>query len=128
MKVAIAATEDKKVSAHFGHAEQFLIYSVEGEKVEFMEARENPKRRTGGHFHETILSILKDVDTVIAGGMGRGAYSNLIAEDKKVVVTSLEDVEEAVRKLAEGKLEHEAERVHSSHSHHHHHAHHHHPT
>ncbi len=128
MKVAVAATENKEVNAHFGHAENFLIYNVEGDNINLVEVRKNLIKRTGGHFHEALVSLLKDVDTVIAGGIGRGAYSNLIAEDKKVVITSIENVEEAIKKLVKGELKHEADRIHShghGHGHTHTHAHHH---
>ena len=127
MKIAVAATENKEVNAHFGHAENFLIYNVEGDKINLVEVRENLIKKTGGHSHEALASLLKDVDTIIAGGIGRGAYSNLIAEDKKVVITSIENVEEAIKKLAKGELEHEADRIHShGHGHGHiHNAHHH---
>ncbi len=113
MKVAVAVTENKEVNAHFGHTENFLIYNVEGDKIDFVEVRKNLIKKTNGHFHEALVSLLKDVDTVIAGGIGRGAYSNLIAEDKKVVITSIGNVEEAIKKLVKGELEHEADRIHS---------------
>ncbi len=125
MKVAVACDKNGKISSHFGHSEKFLIYSVDDGRFELIEERENPKVRQGGHFHESILPVLKDVDVVIAGGMGMGAFAHLRAEDKEVVVTSIEQPEEAIEKLARGELKHEQDRVHHSHSHrsHHHHEH-----
>jgi predicted Fe-Mo cluster-binding NifX family protein len=126
MKVAIAADaaeESTRVSEHFGRARYFLIYEVVGDSVSFVEARANPKAQGHGHFHEAILPVLEDVEVVISAGMGRGAYSHLIAEDKKVVITSAIPAREAVEKFARGELKHEPERIHASHHHGHAHAH-----
>jgi|Deesub1362B_J571_1020462.scaffolds.fasta_scaffold03975_3 predicted Fe-Mo cluster-binding NifX family protein len=126
MKVAVAADaadEKAKISEHFGRAGYFLIYEVADEGFSFIEARENPKAREGGHFHEAILPVLKDVDVVISAGMGRGAYSHLIAEDKRVIITSAIPAKEAVEKLAKGKLEHDSTRIHTHSGHEHSHVH-----
>ncbi|WP_456474562.1 NifB/NifX family molybdenum-iron cluster-binding protein [Candidatus Pyrohabitans sp.] len=125
MKVAVAADaagENAEVSQHFGRAGYFLIYELTPESFSFMEARENPKAR-GGHFHEAILPVLEDVEVVISAGIGRGAYSHLIAEDKKVVIINVMPAKEAVEKLARGELRHEPGRIHSGHHHAHGHTH-----
>ncbi len=127
MKIAIAvdtAEESARVSEHFGRARYFLIYNVANESVSFVEARANPKAQGHGHFHEAILPVLEDVEVVISAGIGRSAYSHLIAEDKKVIVTGAIPAGEAAEKFAKGELKHEPERIHSGHHHHHSHAHH----
>jgi predicted Fe-Mo cluster-binding NifX family protein len=43
MKIAVAASDDKKYVEHFGKAQKFLIYEFDGEKTTFLESRESPK-------------------------------------------------------------------------------------
>ncbi len=120
MKVAIAADsdrEDSRVSEHFGKAEYFLIYEVGGNNLRFVEARRNPKAAGGGHFHETVARVLEDAEVVISAGMGRGAYSHLIADGKQVLLIPPMKVREAAEKYAANKLEHDASRLRAHHAH-----------
>ncbi len=75
MKIAIA-TDNKKVSGHFGHCEGFTMYEIEGDKVLNEKFIENPGHRPG--FLPRFLKE-KDVDVIISGGMG-GSAQNLFRE------------------------------------------------
>jgi len=50
------------------------------------------------------LDALKDVNVVIAGGMGKKMYEDLLSAGKIVLVTDKEDCDGAVRDFLNGTL------------------------
>lgn len=82
MKIAIA-TDNKKVSGHFGHCKGFTMYEVEGRKILNNEFIENPGHRPG--FLPRFLKE-KNTDVIISGGMGETAQNLFIENGIKVVV------------------------------------------
>lgn len=66
--------ENGRVYAHFGHAEQFKIYQVEGGKIVSSRIVD-----AGGAGHGALAAMLAelDVDTLICGGIGQGARDAL---------------------------------------------------
>lgn len=121
MRVAVASSKEKggKVFAHFGRADFFQIFETEKGKNSYVESRKNKRDEKGGHFHDSIISMLGDVATVIAAGMGSGAQAHLISEGKEIIVTTEMDIEEAVEKYSRGELAHDPGRVHSHKGHDH---------
>lgn len=84
MKVAIAV-EKGVVSQHFGHCENFYIYTIENERIIKEEIAPNPGHKPG------VLPIFlrdKGVNLIIAGGMGGGAVQ-LFSENKIEVITGV---------------------------------------
>ena len=77
MRIAVA-TENAIVSAHFGHCEGFTIYEVENRKFKSSNFIANPGHEPG--FLPVFLKE-KNVDLIIAGGMGERAQT-----DRKSVV------------------------------------------
>ncbi|MGB9824176.1 MAG: NifB/NifX family molybdenum-iron cluster-binding protein [Candidatus Hydrothermia bacterium] len=123
MKIAIASDDGKTLSMHFGRALGFVIVEVEGNEVKSVKYIPNtitPHSRGEhkehgehhGHHHDYILENLKDVEVVIAGGMGRRLFEDLKAAGKKVFVTDEEDVMEAVDLFLKGELKNLDELLH----------------
>lgn len=75
MKIAITY-ENGEVFQHFGHTEQFKVYTVENQKLVSSEIA-----NTNGSGHGALAGFLKDlgVEVLICGGIGAGAR-NALAE------------------------------------------------
>lgn len=73
MKIAVTY-ENGNVFQHFGHTEQFKIYTIENNSVVATEIA-----ATNGSGHGALAGFLKDlgVDTLICGGIGGGAQTAL---------------------------------------------------
>lgn len=85
MKIAVAASDDKKYVEHFGKAQKFLIYEFDGEKTTFLESRESPKEPGEKHQWGKSLTAVKDFDVIICMQIGINAKPALKKMDKTVV-------------------------------------------
>lgn len=72
MKKIALPLENKKVCAHFGRCQEFVIYEVEDNQIVTEDYKTPP-----GHQPGAFPRWMKDlgVDTVISGGMGRKAQA-----------------------------------------------------
>lgn len=100
MKIAVAS-EGKKVTEHFGHCENFNIFSTEKDKILSMESVENPGHKPG--FLPNFLNDL-GVNVIISGGMGGGAIDIFNEKNIEVVVGALGDSETMVKEYLAGNL------------------------
>jgi ATP-binding protein involved in chromosome partitioning len=82
MKVAIPIAEGK-LTAHFGHAAEFVVLDVEDREIKKKESMEPPPHEPG-----VLPRWLRElgVDVIIAGGMGQRALS-LFEENGIKVIT-----------------------------------------
>ncbi len=122
MKIAVASDDGKDVAGHFGRARGFVIVEVEDKEI--MRIDYLPNTFTGHargmheeehhhhHGHPEILEALKDVEVVISRGMGRRLFEDLKQAGKKVFVTDVAEVKEAVELFLEGKLQNLEELLH----------------
>ncbi len=85
MKIAIAASDDKKYAEHFGKAQKFLIYEFDGEEIEFLETRASPKESGEKHQWGKSLQVIKDSDVIICMQIGINAKPALKKMGKDVV-------------------------------------------
>ena len=114
MKIGIASDDGKSIAQHFGRAKGFVITEVVDNQIGSSEFRPNTftnhnlpdhQHQEGhGHSHASILSALSQCDVVLARGMGRRIYDDLRQAEIKSVITTLPDVNEAVRAYIEGTL------------------------
>ena len=120
MKIAIASINEQTISAHFGRAEKYIVFSVEDGQI--IDRKTLPKlghRHFGpqgsgkhnhdsgtkgsgfghhaNHKHEQMIENIRDCDVVLTGGLGRGAYQNLQKWGIKPIVTDITDIETAVQ-------------------------------
>ena len=100
MKIAVA-TENAKVSGHFGHCEGFQLFDVEDNKIIESVFLLNPGHKPG--FLPKYLSE-NEVDTIIAGGMGKRAQDLFTSHNIKVVVGVTGDVQETIEQYLDGKI------------------------
>ena len=127
-KAAFATNDGTKISKHFGRAEYFEVIEMNEGKITSRERRAN----TAGHHnqshehnaahheinhehqerHSKMAEIIKDCDYVIAGGMGYPIFNALSSLGKNVIVTSLNNIEEALTEIAEGTIVNHTEKLH----------------
>lgn len=101
MKKIAVPVQEKKVSAHFGHAPEFKIYSVEAEKIEGVKTIENP-----GHQPGLLPKLLNEAgaDTIIASGMGQKAISLFEENNIKVICGAAGTAEAVVEAYLAGEM------------------------
>lgn len=101
MKIAIP-TAQGKLAMHFGHCETFTLITVENNSINSSEDLQAPPHEPG------LLPrwlAEKNVDLIIAGGMGQRAQQLFADQGIKVVVGApSESSEILVNSYLEGKL------------------------
>ncbi len=124
MKIAAITDDGKTISQHFGRARYYLVCTVEDGCITGQELRDKAGHHsfapqqgddhhgTGSHGfdsasrsrHAQMLGVIADCQAVLAGGMGLGMQRNLEEVGIRPLLTDVEDIEEAVRAFAEGRL------------------------
>ena len=131
MKIAVITDDMKTISAHFGRAQHYLVFTAENGKITGKESR--PKANHN-HFvsheqghgqaephgtdpqsevkHASMMETIIDCDVLLAGGMGRGAYDSLRLRSIQPVITDIQDAQEAVEAYLAGEIIDHPERLH----------------
>lgn len=104
MKVAVTY-ENGQVFQHFGHCENFKIYTVEDGKITDANVE-----NAAGSGHGALAGFLRDlgVDTLICGGIGAGAQNALTDMGIKFYGGVTGSADEAVDALINGTLQYNA--------------------
>ena len=80
-RVAVASSDGRFINRHFGHAEQFLIYEIDGGDCRYIEARSTVPLCDGQEHSEGrlsgIVSLLSDCREVLVAKIGPGALDKL---------------------------------------------------
>ena len=100
MKIAVTH-ENGQIFQHFGHTEQFKVYTVENGKV-----TDTTVVDTNGQGHGALAGLLKTIraDAIICGGIGGGAQMALAEAGIKLFGGVSGSCDEAVKALLGGKL------------------------
>ena len=100
MKIVVTH-ENGQIFQHFGHTEQFKVYTVENGKV-----THTPVVDTNGQGHGALAGLLKTIgtDAIICGGIGGGAQMALAEAGIKLFGGVSGSCDEAVEVLLAGKL------------------------
>ena len=100
MKIGVTY-ENGQIFQHFGHTEQFKIYTVEDEKVVSSEVVD-----TNGSGHGALAGFLADngVEVLICGGIGGGAQMALAEAGIKIFGGVSGDADAAVEALLKDDL------------------------
>ena len=116
MKIGVTY-EKGQIFQHFGHTEQFKIYTVEEGKVVSSEVVD-----TNGSGHGALAGFLTDngVEVLICGGIGGGAQMALAQAGIKLYGGVSGSADEAAKAFAEGRLGYDpnARCDHHGHDHH----------
>lgn len=83
LRVAVATKNQAQIDLHFGHADDFNVYTVDGGKVTFLEKRVVEHYCQGGYGdedkREVILRALADCSALFAARIGDGPKGKLAA-------------------------------------------------
>jgi len=100
MKIAVAY-DNGEVFQHFGHTEQFKVYTEEDDKIVSSEIL-----KADGSGHGALAALLGDnnIDVVICGGIGTGAQQALQDQGIILYAGASGSADEAVEALLRGEL------------------------
>jgi predicted Fe-Mo cluster-binding NifX family protein len=118
MKIAIVTDDHQTISAHFGRAQFYEVFTLEAGKITRREtiARTFPQLlaveagsqpETGHahqHDHSAMLTPIADCEALLARGMGRGAHLSLQEHDIQPIITDLQEIQAAVEAYLAGTL------------------------
>ncbi|MDR1888108.1 MAG: dinitrogenase iron-molybdenum cofactor biosynthesis protein [Zoogloeaceae bacterium] len=83
LRVAVATKDKIQINQHFGHADEFAIYWVDGAGVAFDETRQLEHYCQGGYGdedrREIILRALADCAALFVARVGDGPREKLVA-------------------------------------------------
>lgn len=113
MKIAVTYGNGE-VFQHFGHCENFKIYSIENNTVVSCEVV-----TAKGSGHGALSGFLKnlDIDTLICGGIGAGAKNALAAEGIEFFSGVTGDADASVDAFLKGNLAYNLDIVCNHHHH-----------
>lgn len=113
MKIAVTY-ENGQVFQHFGHTEQFKVYTVEGDKIVSSEVID-----TNGQGHGALAGFLFNggVDVLICGGIGGGARNALAEAGIKLYPGASGDADAQVESFLAGTLNYDPDTMCNHHSH-----------
>ena len=115
MKIAVATSDGKSVSQHFGRSAGFVVFDVEGKNIVSQEFRINQatphaqglcngEHEHGAHNHAGIVALLLDCEVMLCGGMGARAAEALSAQGVKPMVLPVAGpVEDALAQYLSGQ-------------------------
>ncbi|MEI8133319.1 MAG: NifB/NifX family molybdenum-iron cluster-binding protein [Leptolinea sp.] len=126
MKIAIVSDDHQTISAHFGRALFYEIFTIEAGKVTNREAvtRSFPQVVTIGiapepdgehhhhHDHNAMIIPIADCQALITRGMGTGAHVSLQENDIQPVITDITDIQAALDAYLAGTLIDHPEKLH----------------
>ena len=100
MKIAVTH-ENGQIFQHFGHTEQFKVYTVENGKV-----TDTTVVDTNGQGHGALAGLLKTIgaDAIICGGIGGGAQMALASAGIQLFGGVSGSCDDAVNALLANKL------------------------
>ena len=113
MKIAVTH-ENGQIFQHFGHTEQFMIYTVEGRTIISSEILD-----TNGSGHDALATLLAEnhVEALICGGIGAGAQMALAQAGVLLFAGITGGTDEAIAALLDGTLAYNAGATCSHHDH-----------
>ncbi len=100
MKIAVTY-DNGNIFQHFGHTEQFKLYTVENGEI-----TQSQIVSTDGNGHGALAGFLRGLgaDTLICGGIGAGAQNALAEAGIRIYGGVSGGADEAVRALLDGSL------------------------
>ncbi len=124
MKIAVITDDFKTISAHFGRAQHYQVFTVENGRIITQESRSkanhsqfaeqehhdhHPGEGHGSdpasqHRHGAMMDPIADCQVLLAGGMGMGAHNALTTRGIQPILTDIQEIEPAVKAYIDGQL------------------------
>ncbi|MEI7557225.1 NifB/NifX family molybdenum-iron cluster-binding protein [Candidatus Chlorohelix sp.] len=106
LKVAVASWDGEHITQHFGRAEQFIIYEIEGDTYHSIETRFNNPGCNSRQHDENLLSqsveLLADCAFVLVSRIGPGAQALLSSRGIRVIEAPI-FIDQALERLINSK-------------------------
>ncbi len=135
MKIAVITDDFTTISAHFGRAEHYQVFTVENGLIlskenrskanhsQFAEQEMHTHQPGEGHGndpasqrgHGAMMDTISDCQVLLARGMGTGARNALTSRGIRPILTDIHEIQPAVEAYLAGKIVDHPERLHSSH-------------
>jgi len=87
MLIAVASKDGKEINQHFGHVERFLVFDVDGDRVELLEERPVERYCRFDPEHPMRSHTLKDTAEALRGC--RAVVCSMMGEPPKVELERL---------------------------------------
>ena len=130
MKIAVVTDDHQTISAHFGRASYYEVFTITDGKITLRNALVKPAHNqfpNEAHTepgyahgrgpaaegrHARMLEPIRDCQVLLAGGMGQGAYNSLEQAGIKPILTDIREIETAVKAYIDGLLLDHSELLH----------------
>ena len=124
MKIAVVTDDHQTISAHFGRAAYYEIFTIENGKVAGRQTMPRANHQHVGlddphheghqhnHDHNAMIEPILDCQALITRGMGNGAYNALKIRSIEPLITDIKEIEAAVSAYLAGTLIDHPERLH----------------
>ena len=126
MKIAIVTDDHQTVSAHFGRAQFYEVFTIENGKVKVREthAKSNHQVVTIGgehepdgahhhqHDHNGMIPPIADCQVLLTRGMGWGAHSSLKEHGIQPMIIDIREITAAVDAYIAGTIVDHPEKLH----------------
>jgi predicted Fe-Mo cluster-binding NifX family protein len=130
MKIAVVTDDHMTISAHFGRATYYEVFTITDGKITQREAILKPAHNQFANEphdepgfahgqgpaaesrHARMLEPIRDCQVLLTRGMGQGAHDNLKQAGIQPILTDLQEIEPAVKAYLDGQLLDHPERLH----------------
>ena len=130
MKIAVVTDDHRTISAHFGRAVSYEVFTIIDGKITEQETRPKPAHNQFANEphdepgyahgqgpaaegrHASMLEPIRDCQVLLARGMGQGAHDSLTRSGIQPILTDVSEIEQAVKAYMDGQLTDHPERLH----------------
>ena len=126
MKIAFVSDDHTTISAHFGRAQYYEVFTIESGKVVEHQTMQKSniqlvnlgekQEATGVHQHQhdhnAMIAPIEDCEVLLTRGMGNGAYLSLQEHDIQPIITDIIEIQTALEAYFAGTILNHPERLH----------------
>jgi predicted Fe-Mo cluster-binding NifX family protein len=130
MKIAVVTDDHQTISAHFGRAVFYEVFTITDGRIIKREALLKPSHNqftnephdepgfshgqgpAAQSRHTRMFEPIRDCQVLMARGMGQGAHDSLMQAGIQPILTDIQEIESAVKLYIDGKLLDHPERLH----------------
>ncbi len=119
-KIAAVTENGETLSAHFGRADRYRVFTIEDGRVVAEQILPKPHHAAhapgenhshGEHHHEDMFAPIADCKVLLCGGMGEPAYRRALQAGLEVMLSG-GSIDDALQAYLRGELTSDMRRVH----------------
>ncbi|MFN3741128.1 MAG: NifB/NifX family molybdenum-iron cluster-binding protein [Anaerolineales bacterium] len=121
LRIAAVSEDGERLSAHFGMAPLYRVFTIENGQIVSDETRSKPhhaqhphehdRHEHGGHNHADMFAPIRDCQVLVVGGMGEPAYQKARAAGLNVILSGGK-IAEVIDAYLKGTLQSDPRRLH----------------